>query len=172
LRPEINIDEIRKQEVPDQVQVGVFFGYSMPVWNTDHEELFMKQSVPGRWDEASDIVVHVLLCLSQIEDVGDYFKFQLSWNNVADDDDVVPAAAHDVPAEQIVLAGRAAQHDVYELTFIVDYDADGPGNEMQGHDVLAYRIRRQDATNPDVTGEIIVLDWHSHFVEDKMFTAL
>ena len=171
LRPEINLDEIKKQAVPDQVQIGVFFGYSLPIWNSDHEELYMKQSVPGRWDGASDIVAHVTVGLSQAEDVGDNFKFQLSWNHVAIESDVVPLTSHDVTAEQAVLAGRTAQYNTYTLTFIIDYDIHGVGNEMQAHDVLAYRLRRQDATNPDVTGEIIVLDWHDHFVVDKMFTA-
>jgi len=169
LRPEINVDEIRKQTVPTQVQIGVFFGYSMPIYAADNEELFLRQVVPARWDEASDIIVHVLTAISQAEDVGDYFKFQMSWNNVADDSDIVPVATHDVTAEQIILAGRAAQYNVYELTFTVDYDIDGVGNEVQAHDLLAYRLRRVDATDPDVTGEIIVLCWHNHFQVDKVF---
>jgi hypothetical protein len=173
LRPEINVDEIKKNAVPNQVQVGVFFGYSMPVWTADsHEELFFKQSVPGRWDGASDITLHVLVAISQVEDIGDYLKFQMSWNNVADNTDVIPATTHDVTAEQAVLIGRTAQYSVYELIFTIDWDIDGEGNEIQDHDLLACRLRRVDATNPDVTGEIIVLDWHNHFTVDKMFKAL
>jgi len=112
-----------------------------------------------------------LVALSDAEDEGDYFKFQLSWQNVADASDVISAATHDVTAEQAVLAGRIAQYNVYELIFIIDYDADGEGNEIQAHDLLTYRLRRVDATNPDVTNEIIVLDWHDHFTVDKMFKA-
>lgn len=171
LRPEINIDEIKKQATPDQVQVGAFFGYSLPVWASDNEELYMKQSVPARWDGASDIEVHVVVALSQAEDVGDNFKFQLSWNHVESDCCTIPVTSHDVTAEQAVLSGRNAQYSTYVVTFVVDYDIDGVGNEIEAHSVLAYRIRRVDATNPDISGEIIVIDWHDHFVVDKMFKA-
>ena len=173
LRPELNVDEVKKQTVPEQVEVGVFFAYSLPVWSADsHEELFFKQSIPARWDGATNITIHVLVALSAAEDVDDYFKFQLSWNNVADESDVIPATTHDVTAEQIVLTGRSAQYNVYELVFTIDWAADGEGNEVQAHDLLACRLRRVDATNPDVTGEIYVLDWHTHFIVDKMFMAL
>ena len=171
LRPELNIDEIKKQLVPDQIQVGVFFGYSLPIWNSDHEEMYLKQTVPGRWDEASDIVMHVLVCLSQVEDEGDNFKLQCSWNHIINGEDVVPITTHDTTVEQAVLAGRTAQYNTYAIDFTLDYDVDGVGNEVKDHDLIACRLRRVDATNPDIDGEIIVLDWHSHFIVDKMFKA-
>lgn len=61
LRAELNVDEIKKQAVPDQIHIGagVFFGYSMPIWNEDNEELHFRESVPARWDAASDITFHV-----------------------------------------------------------------------------------------------------------------
>lgn len=168
LRPSLNSIEQIAHAKPTQVAIGVFYGFSMPVYAADNEELFISQIVPGRWDGVSDIEIHVFCCLGGVEDVGDNFKFQLSWEHAVDEN-VVPATTHDVQVEQAVLAGRAAQYDLYVLCFTIDYDADGVGNEIQPHEVLGMRLYRIDATNPDVTNEIIVLDWHDHYEVDKMF---
>ena len=170
LQPEINQDELRKVLKPDLVSIGVFTGYSMPVYAADNEEIFAKHDVPGRWDGASDITVDIMVCLSANEDVGDYFKFQLSWNHAHREDGVVPAVTHDVVVEQIVLAGRSAQYSTYDLVFTLDYDIDTP-DDLEAHDLVAMRLYRIDATNPDVNDEIYVLDWHMHYQVDKMFVA-
>lgn len=169
MRPDIDFGTVQAHGKPTSVTIGAFQGFSMPIYAADNEELFISHTVPGRWDEASDIIVHLLVALSAGEDVGDNFKFQLSWNHVADGD-VIPAATHDVLVEQAVLAGRNAQYDVYELTFTLDYDVDTP-DDIVAHDRLGMRLWRIDATNPDVSNEIIVLDWHLHYNVDKMFQA-
>lgn len=174
LRPEINVDEIKKQAVPHQVQVpedGIFFGYSMPIWTEDsHEELFFRENVPGRWDGASDITFHILVALNTAQPAATrYFKYALDWNQVGDDE-VVPAAVHNFPVEQTVPASTA-QYTTYELTFTITYDVDG-GDPIAIHDLLAGRLRRIAATTGDeITGEVIVLDWHTHYTVDKMFKA-
>jgi len=35
VRPVVNVNEIKKQAVPDSVQIGLFFGWSLPVYNSD-----------------------------------------------------------------------------------------------------------------------------------------
>lgn len=173
LRPEINIDEVKKQTVPDQVPIGVFFGYSMPLYVADpdnHEELYFKENVPGRWDGASDITVHMLCCLASAETTGEDFNFQVSWNQVGTTD-VVPATTHDVTHQIEVVDGT--QYATYELTFTIDYDVD-VGDPIAIHDLLAVRLRRVAATGvgvDEVDGEVIVLDWHTHYQVDKMFKA-
>ncbi|GAG81432.1 unnamed protein product, partial [marine sediment metagenome] len=118
LRPEVNVDEIKKQNKPDQVHIGTgaFFGHSMPVYAADNEELYYRQIIPSRWDGTSDVVLHVECGLGDAEDVGDYFKFQLDWA-VALNGEPIPTAVNPETVEQIVLAGRAAQYDKYELAF-------------------------------------------------------
>ena len=167
LRAEINVDEIKKQAVPDQVQVGTFFGYSMPIWNSDHEELYFRENVPGRWDGASDITFHVLVALALAETPGETFKFQLSWNQ-AGETDVVPVAVHDTTDEITVVDGT--QFATYLLEFTINYDED-VGDPIISHDVLAARLRRVASSGDEVDGEIIVLDWHTAYQVDKMFKA-
>ena len=170
LRAEINVDEIKKQGVPDQVQVGTgaFFGYSMPIYATDHEELYFRENVPGRWDGVSDVVFHVLCCLASAETPGETFKFQLSWNRVGSGS-LVPTTVHDTTNETIVVDGT--QFAAYLLEFPFNYDVGNP-NILEPHDVLGARLRRVASDGDEVDGEIIVVDWHTRYQVNKMFKAL
>jgi len=168
LRPEINQDEVRKWAVPDATQVGTFFGYSMPIYIADsHEELFFKQRVPYRWDGVYNPNARIKVVLAGVEDIDDNFKFQLSWEHFAVTD-IVPTTSNDVEVEQTVLASRNAQYSSYELNFIIDYDIDGPGNEIIAGELLGGRLRRIAASAPQVTSEIIVLDWVIEYRRDRL----
>jgi len=169
LRPEVNVDEIKKQAKPDQVQIGVFFGYSMPVYNSDNEEIFFRENVPGRWDGKSNITLHVLVALASTQIGARYFKFQFSWNQVTEGE-VVPATTHDVEVEQ-AMADGVTQYTAYELEFTLDYDVD-TADPILSHDLLSGRLRRIAATSGDeALDEIIVIDWHTHYIVNKAFRA-
>lgn len=176
LRADLNTEEIRKEGVPEVEQIGAgpFWGYGMPIWNAaaggdklDKQQLFFNEVVPGRWDGASDIIFHVLVCLSDAEDAGDTFKFQFSWNQ-AGETDVVPVTTHDAVDEITVVDGT--QYATYGLDFTIDYNADA-GDVIVAHDDISGRLRRVDSTGTEVDNEIIVLDWHTHYTVDKMFKA-
>lgn len=167
IRPDLDYTVITAQGKPTQVVVGVFHGYSMPVYNNNNEEMFFNIHVPGRWDGTSNPIVHLLVALAGTEDVSDNFKLQISWEHLTEGD-VIPITSHDVEVEQAVLTDRNAQYSTYELQFAIDYDVDNP-DDLTDHDDLAFRLRRIDATNPDITNEIIVLDYHVEFQVDKMF---
>lgn len=169
LRPEINQDEIRKELKPVLVQRGVFFGYLMPVYAADNEEIFFKQEVPGRWDEASDIEVHLIICLTGGEDIGDKFKFQLSWQHCGGCENVLPDTTHDVEVETTLLSDRNAAYDIYEIVFTIDYDIDGGGSEIVEGEVIGMRLRRIAASSLEVTNDIMALNWDTHYQVNKMF---
>jgi len=168
VRPEINIDEIKKQLVPTQVQAGVFFGYSLPIYAADNEELYFRTDVPGRWTEEDDIIFHVKCCLDQAEDVGDEFRLQFSWEH-APYPGILPATSNDVEVETTLVAGRVAPYDQYEVTFTIDYDIDGAGSEIKFHELLGGRLRRVAAAGDEIDGEIIILDWHLHYPVNKFY---
>lgn len=167
IRPDLDFTNIAALGKPTQVTIGAFRGYSMPLYAAD-EELFFSENVPGRWDGESDIELDVLVALALAETPGEQFKFQLSWNQVGPTD-IVPAATHDVTDEITVVDGT--QYATYMLTFVIDYNIDA-GDVILPHDALSGRLRRVAATGDEVDGEIIVLDWHNHFIVDKMFKAL
>ena len=167
LRADLDYTLITAQGKPTQATIGVVHGYSMPIYNNDNEELFFNENVPGRWDGASDIKFHVLVALALAETADETFKFQLSWNQVGETD-VVPATTHDTTDEIIVVDGT--QYATYMLEFTIDYNIDA-GDVILPHDDLAARLRRVASTGDEVDGEIIVLDWHTHYTVDKMFKA-
>jgi len=166
LRPTINIDEIKKQAVPVQVQRGVFFGYSLPIYDADHQEVYCNQRVPYRWDGSSNIRVNIHILLSGAEDVGDKFNFQLSWEHMPCDI-VAPDTSNDVPIETTVLIDRNEAYDEYCVTFTIDYDIDGEGNEIKVDELLGMRLRRIAATESEVTNEIILLGFDVEYQRDK-----
>ena len=157
LRPEVNTGEVNKQAVPLQIEVGVFFAFTMPIYDEDHQELYFRECVPMRWDESSDIIFHLKCCLTDAEDEGDNFKFQIDWEHAAIGEPV-PATSNPVTIQQAVLAGRTAQYDKYELLFTIDYDIDGPGEEIATHELLGIRLRRIDADNPNISNNITILN--------------
>jgi len=166
LRPEINIDEIKKEAVPVQTQRGVFFGYILPIYNDDHQELFFKQRVPFRWDGVSNIRSRIKIALGNAEDVGDKFNLQLSWEH-APMEEPVPDTSNDVPVETAVLIGRNAAFDLYAVTFIIDYDIDGVGNEIKPYELLVARLRRIAASELEISNSPIVLDWVTEYQRNK-----
>jgi len=155
---------------PTQVTIGVFKGYSFPIFAADDEQLFFREVVPGRWDGTSDIKFHALVCVAVNEDVDDRFQFRFSWEHIAIGS-ITPITSNDVDVEQIVLVGRNAQYNLYELVFTIDYDIDGAGNEIQAHELLAATLYRIAATASEIAGEVILLDWHTVYNVDKMFKA-
>lgn len=167
LRADLDYTTITAQGKPTQTIIGVFHGYSMPIYNNDNEELFFNENVPGRWDGASDISFHVLVALELAETADETFKFQFSWNQVGTTD-IVPIVSHDVTDEITVIDGT--QYATYMLEFTIDYDADA-GDVIVSHDDLSARLRRVASGGDEVDGEIIVLDWHTHYTVDKMFKA-
>jgi len=170
LRPEIDYVIQIAQAKPTQVLVGVFAGFSFPIYNTDNEELFFKQTIPGRWDGASDITYHMKVALANAEDVGDKFKFQLSWEHAFTDTEI-PATSNDVTTEVTILTDRNAQYDEYDVAFTIDYDIDGAGSEIEKHCLIAGRLRRIAASGNEVDNEIIVFDHHIHYNIDKAGAA-
>ena len=167
LRADLDYTTITAQGKPTQVAIGVFHGYSMPIYAADNEELFFNENVPGRWDGASDITFMILVALASAETPGETFKFQFSWNQ-AGATDIVPITSNDVTCEIIVVDGT--QYATYYLTFTIDYNAD-VGDVIATHDDLAGRLRRVASSGDEVDGEIVVLDWHTHYWVDKMFRA-
>ena len=170
LRASIDYIPIIALTKPTQVAIGIFRGFSMPIWNdgvNSNEQLFFNENVPGRWDGASDIKFHVLVALASAETAGETFKFQFSWNQVGETE-VIPATTNGPTDEIIVVDGT--QYATYMLEFTIDYNIDAE-DLIIPHDDLVGRLRRVASTGDEVDGEVIVLDWHTHYTIDKMFKA-
>ena len=168
LRP--NLDYITQvaHTKPTQVTTGVFKGYSFPIYNSDNEELFYNIRTPYRWDGKSDILVCVEIALADAEDIGDTFKFQLSWEHALYDD-AISTTSNDVEVQKVILTGHIAQYSIYHLHFTINYDIDGPGNEIQHECLVGFRLRRIASSGTAIDNEIIVLSAIADFQIDKLY---
>ena len=167
LRPQLYAGRVGGVAKPTFVTLGAYAGYSFPIYNTDDEELFFRENIPGRWDGASNINAYMVLMLSAAEDVGDKFKFQLSWASHVTGSGVLSSTTTDVPIEQAVATSRSAQYSIYLLTFAIDYTVPTP--DMAAGDHFGGRIRRIAAAATQVSNEIILLDFYMTYNVNKIY---
>lgn len=168
-RPDLDYSVITAQGKPTQVSIGPYVGYSLPIYNSDNEELFVKTTLPRRWDGASNFSVIVTCAISAAEDAGDKFQIRVNWASKSGSSGVVPSSGTDVDVTQAVLAGRTAQYSIYELTFAIDWDL--PAVDAAANDTFAAVVRRIAAASPQVSNEIIILGVDVQFTVDKMYSG-
>jgi len=142
--------------------VGIFQGFSFPIYNTDNEELFFSDVVPRRWDGVSDITFSIWTALADAEDVGDGYQFQFSWER-APCGKPIPETIQDVEVETTILANKNEQYDEYCVRFTLDYNLHGAGNEIIPGDLLGGRLRRIASGGTEVDNEIIIFDWYVRY---------
>jgi len=81
LRPDLDEDTIRGQEgVPTLVTQGLFRGFSLPEYAANNEQLFATICVPSRYDESTDIFLHLYCWLAIAEDSKN-FNLELRWEH-------------------------------------------------------------------------------------------
>jgi len=153
VRPDLDISKITGAGKPTRVTRGVFFGYSLPVYAADNEELFWNTCVPRRWDGASDITLRLACWLAGAEDSKN-FKLQFAWENATPDTDIIPDTSNSVEVETSTGAS-AAQYQSYLVDFTLDYDVDTPA-VIECCDSLAGRLRRVAPSANDCAGEIVI----------------
>ena len=169
LRPQLYSGRVGGVAKPTFVTLGAYAGYSFPIYNNDDEELLFRESIPGRWDGASNINAYAVVMLSAAEDVGDKFKFQLSWASHVTGSGALASAVTDVGTSQTVATSRSAQYSIYLLTFAIDYTVPTP--DLAPGDHFGGRIRRIAAAATQVSNEIILLDFYMTYNVNKIYKA-
>ncbi len=170
IRPNLDQTTALAGGTPTEVTRGLNRGYSLPIWSSPagvNEELSFRMRVPLRWDGITDPQVGLAVSLSAAEDVGDHFKFSLEWQTV-NKGDVLGTTTSVCYSEQAVLAGRADAYDIYFV--FLTLDASDANNHIQPNHMLQCRLRRIDATDPDVSNEIIVWGWAAMWAVDKAYS--
>lgn len=165
LYPQIEIGKIAQNSKPTIVARGVTKGYSFPIYNSDDEEIFMCACTPRDWDEESDPIL-VLPIYLDTANAAKNFKIQVSWNFYDPDGDVVSASSNDVEVQ--VATGTAAQYKSFKVSFTIDYDIDGVGNEIGLYNRLCFRVRRIAASANEIAGEAVLGPCVIKFMKDKV----
>lgn len=169
LSPSLDSTLAAKELKPTPVTRGVIPGLSLPIYNTDNEEIFFDIHVPRRWDGVSNITVHCHVYLDTANDTKN-FNIQCSWEHYSSLA-VVPATTNDLTVETAT-GSSAAQYQGYLLVFTIDYDIDGEGNEIQAGENLCMRLRRIAASANEAAGEIVVTHLGLVFNRDKIGVSI
>jgi len=172
MRPQLYAGRVSEVSKPTFVTLGAYGGYSMPIYSADDEELFFRETIPGRWDGATDFTVYLVVMLASAETAGEDFRYQVSWASHVTDSGQLSNAVTDVETQQELAAGRAAQYSIYRLAFTIDRTVPDP--DLAPGDHFGARIRRIAATGggvDEVDGEVILLDCYITYTVDKVYKA-
>ena len=156
IRPDLDETRIRGNAgIPTDMEIGIFNGYSMALWNQDDEELYFLICVPDRWDEESDILIHMKWATSDNES-GNICCWELAWDYTTPN--MVEAIPTDAPHTEQVDRAVASEltYAHYQEYFILDYNLDS-ADPIISDDTLALRIRRIDV-NDSLSAEPIIFE--------------
>jgi len=161
-RPDIDFETVRANGKPTWVKRGIIGGWSLPP-NAAGEELYMEIHAPNRWDEVSNVYIHVH-CYLDTANTGKNFNMELSWAYFSDGD-IVPNTSTILTTE--IATGTAAQFKSYHMDFILDYDI-FPADPLVPSDEIHLKLRRLDASSNEAVGEIVITHIGIVFRRDKL----
>ena len=161
-----NYTRIVAQGKPTLVNQGVFFGWSLPVYNTDDEELFTCKCMATDWDGTTDPIIHIGGWLDTAN-TAKKFKLQVSVET-ADyvGNDALPATTNDYEVE--TTTGTWAQYTSFKITFTIDASAVG----LAVGQPLGIRVRRIAASTAEITGEVVIEGLAVQYVVDRLGGAV
>lgn len=165
-RPMVNHSIVAAKAKPVPIQVGVFWGYGLPVSNwSDDQYLFLTHSVPRRWDGSTNPVYTVAAVLGTAN-TDKKFQLRCSWEHYTPNGDILPTTSHNVDTETNI-TGAQSQYKSYQVSFTIDYDVSTPDNIAAG-DILAIKLGRIAASSAEATGNIIVFGGVLNYRRDKI----
>lgn len=157
-----NYRNITAQGKPTLVSQGVFFGFSLPVYNNDDEELFTCRCMDSDWDGTTDPTITVGGWLDTAN-TSKKFQLQVSVETVDySSNDVVPITTNDYPIE--TTTGTWAQYTGFEAIVTIDASA----IVLAVGQPLAIRIRRIAASTDEIAGEVVVEGAALQYVANKI----
>lgn len=148
---------------PTPFLYNIYTGFSMPIYNSDDEELYYTAKWRERWDGVTNPHMKIYCCLTGAEDVGDKFKFQLSGSSVdCETGTVLPATTNEYYGEATVIEGKTAANSFYCVD--IEFDA----TKFSSKYMSAGRLRRINSSGPEVTNEIAILHAVIELKRDKI----
>lgn len=167
LRPVLDQGRIVGVNKPTIVYRGITRGYSLPVYNSDNEELFFCEPyVPARWDGTTNpsIIIEGYL---DTANANKKFKLQTSWTINTPGTDVLGATTVADPTKEIT-TGVWLQYQTFTTTIDIDYDAGTPDVMLIG-DCLNFRLYRVAASDNEIAGEVVITGVAIKWTMDKFY---
>jgi len=167
-RPDLDETRIRGNVgIPSDAQIGIYNGYSLPIWNSNDEELYFLMCVPDRWDGESHILIHVITALANANESGNSYQLEVTWEHETPNEDFVPVTNNQAYVTRTIYSNT--QYESYMDWAIVLYNAD-VGDDVEPDDQLTFRFRRIAAGGQlkDLDGELIILSTHVLFARGDL----
>lgn len=166
VRPSIDFGQIGVKTKPTPIQVGAYSMLSLPIYNSDSEEIYFNHSVLRRWDGLSDLVFG---CKAVIDtaNTSKKFRLDLDWYNYVTGV-VVPTALNNVHFDKTT--GTDAQYMTYDVTWTINYDV-VVENPILANQILGGRVRRvanPDGAGSEIAGEVMLHGFYVQYCLDKI----
>lgn len=167
-RMNINYSMIAANEAPSLVTRGIFAGYIMPIWNNtgnSEQQIFVNGYLPTDWDRISNlsVVISGWIDTEQTSNSGENeFKLEVAVSRV---DQIAGELVPDTPIEY-TQTKQVHGWDAYK-SYKMEIVLDNSINNIQYTDMLAMRIRRLEADNNDIDGELIIENIYLKYEADK-----
>ena len=154
-RPDLDETGIVKNNfTPTNAYVGIYHGYSLPIWNSDNETLYFLMCVPERWDGESDIIFHIGSALANANESGNGYVLEVAWEKATPNAEVLPVTNYTEYISRTVYSNN--QYEFYQDWTSFNYDIE-PDDPIEADDLLALRIRRVNTLKVDnLDGELII----------------
>lgn len=148
--------------VPTKVTFGAIKAFSLPVWNSDDEELYCCDCMPYDWDGVTDPIIGVG-CGTILANDSKKFQLRLSvatWDIAANEQAPASFADYDTETE----TGASAP---VRRTYLSNHTLDASALGLASGQPVEMRLRRIAATSDEITGELAVLGAFMMYASDK-----
>ncbi len=169
--PDIDQVRIGATGKPTEVQRGLSQGLSFPIWNSGanvNEQVFFSIVVPPQWAGESNLEVDLAIWLGTAN-TDNKFQFELAWQNVRQDGDVVPTTSTITTLESDT--GTAVQFATFNQTLTIVWDVDSD-RLLAIEDHISFRLRRIAASADEISGEAVVFHIGVHVERGDLDTFL
>ncbi|MDD5435201.1 MAG: hypothetical protein PH343_07210 [Nitrospira sp.] len=156
-RPNLEVSRVIGITKPTTVYQGMIRGFSLPIYNSDNEELFFDvPSVTARWDGLSNPI----LCFGgYLDTANNVKKFQLAcdWTKFTAQTDILEGTSLETAKTGDITTGNWAQYHTWSSTITLDYDV-LPADPLASGDCMdlrLYRVAADDSGN-EIAGEVVI----------------
>ena len=145
-----NYASVQAQGWPTLVNQGAFYGFSLPVYAADNEELSSCSCISSQWDGTTDPVIIIGGWLAAAN-TDKKFQLQISVEVVdVENNEVIPTTTNDYPVE--ITTGTWAQYTSFKAQVTIDASV----ITMVAGKTLTIRIRRIAASTAEITDEVVI----------------
>jgi hypothetical protein len=167
-RPRIELSRILGASKPSIVYRGIIRGFSLPIYNSDNEEIFLDlPNVPARWDGASDPIVYVQGYLDTAN-TSKKFKLACDWTYFSAGDEPDGVAVESPSVE--TTTATWGQYHTFTAAITLNYDVVA-ANALAVGDFLQLRVYRIAASGDEIDGEVVVTGVAIRWKMDKLYSS-